>query len=567
MLATALLLPASQAARSGDMFTDQAAATGLDFFYFNGMSGEFFFNENVGAGVALFDYDNDGDLDVYFTQGRMQGEGKGLENALFPPPAGVALTDRLFRNDLVVTDDGGRVLHFTDVTEQSGIQGDGYGMGVAAGDYDNDGWVDLYVTNFRANQLWRNNGDGSFSDTTERAGAEEHRWSVSAVFLDYDRDGWLDLFVGNYTDFSLQNKRICYAPNSARDYCSPKLYGALPDRLLRNQGDGSFEDVSEQAGITRAFGPALGVIGTDLNNDGWLDLYVGNDAAANQLWLNQRDGTFRDEALLSGTAVNMEGAVEASMGVDAADFDGDGDEDLFMTHLLGETNTLYVNDGHGWFEDRSLVSGLAVPSKAYTSFGTAWFDYDNDGWLDLFAANGEVRVVPILAKAGDNYPLHQPNQLFRNRGDGTFEDISAQAGAVFTLSEVSRGAAFGDLDNDGDTDIVVANNSGAARLLRNEVGNARHWLGLRLVAKQGRDALGARVEIQIGEDRRLWRRVRTGGSYAAANDPRILVGLGQATRVDRVRVYWADGDVEDWPEVPLGRYTPLRQGQGRGVAQ
>ena len=546
-----------------EIFSEVAKATGLDFVHFNGMSGEFYFAEPIGGGIALFDYDNDGDLDVYLTQGHMLGAGKTAADALFPPASEGALTDRLFRNDLVINPDGTRTLRFVDVTQASGIRAGGYGMGVATGDFDNDGWVDLYVTNFRANQLWRNNGDGTFTDATELSATGDPNWGVSAAFLDYDRDGWLDLYVGNYTDFTLDNNKACYAPNGARDYCSPRVFGAAPDRLYHNRGDGTFEEVSKASGITHAFGAALGVVVADFNGDGWPDIYVANDGTANQLWMNQRNGRFLDEALLSGTAVNMEGVAEASMGVDAADFDADGDEDLFMTHLVGETNTVYVNDGQGWFEDRTLATGLAVPSKAFTAFGVAWFDYDNDGWLDLFVANGGVRVTPILLRAGDNYPLHQSNQIFRNLGNGRFTEVTAQAGRAFALSEVSRGAGFGDLDNDGDTDILVANNSGPARLLRNNVGNSRHWLGLRLLDSRGRDALGSRVEIRRSGGAVLWRRVRTDGSYATANDPRVLVGLGKQAGLSAVRVHWAGGKVEEWPALPVDRYTTLREGQGR----
>lgn len=547
------------------IFAEIAKATGLDFVHFNGMSGELYFAESIGGGVALFDFDNDGDLDAYLTQGHMLGPGKTLADALFPPKTERPLTDRLFRNDLKVHPDGTRTLRFVDVTEASGIRAHGYGMGVAAGDYDNDGWVDLYVTNFGANQLWHNNSDGTFTDVTEKSGTGHGNWSVSAAFVDYDRDGWLDLYVGNYTDFTPKNNKPCYGPSGARDYCSPKVFGALPDRLYHNRRDGTFEDASETSGITRTFGPALGVVVADFNGDGWPDIYVANDANPNQLWINGKNGKFTDEALLSGTAVNMEGVAEASMGVDAADFDGDGDEDLFMTHLVGETNTIYVNNGEGWFEDRSLATGLAVPSKAFTAFGTAWFDYDNDGWLDLFVANGGVRVVPILVRAGDNYPLHQTNQLFHNLSDGRYREVTAEAGKAFALSEVSRGAGIGDLDNDGDTDILVANNNGPLRLFLNNVGNTHHWLGLRLLDKHGRDALGSRVEVRRRKGSALWRRVRTDGSYAAANDPRVLVGLGKTVGVSSVRVHWAGGVVEEWAGVPVDRYTTLTEGEGKPV--
>ena len=466
----------------------------------------------------------------------------------------------------MIRPDGTRVLRFTDVTEAAGIRAAGYGMGVTTGDFDNDGWPDLYVTNFGSNQLWRNNADGRFSDVTAQAGVDDPRWSVSAAFLDFDRDGWLDLYVGNYVNFSFSNHIVCRSNSSAQDYCSPLAYNGLPDRLFRNRGDGRFEDVSARARIIRDFGGALGVVVGDYNGDGWLDIYVANDGVANQLWINRGDGTFANEALLAGVAVNMEGTAEASMGVDAADYDGDGDEDLFMTHLLGETNTLYVNNGQAWFEDRSLATGLAAPSKAYTSFGTGWFDYDNDGWLDLFVANGEVKTIPALAQAGDRYPLHQTNQLFRNLGNGRFQEVTAQAGAAFALSEVSRGAAFGDVDNDGDTDILLLNNNGPVRLLLNQVGAQHHWLGLRVLDRPGRDALGAWVEVAREAGGRLWRRVRTNGSYASANDPRLLVGLGTDTRVEAVRVHWLDGRVEQWQGLSIDRYTTLRRGQGEPVA-
>ena len=270
---------------------------------------------------------------------------------------------------------------------------------------------------------------------------------------------------------------------------------------------------------------------------------------------------------MSGTSVNMEGKAEASMGIDAADFDADGDEDLFMTHLLGETNTLYVNNGDGWFEDRSLATGLAAPSKAYTSFGVAWFDYDNNGLLDLFVANGEVKTIPALASVGDPYPLHQPNQLFSNQGNGRFQDISAVAGHSLKVSEVSRGAAFGDVDNDGDIDILVLNNSGPARLLINNVGNRKRWIGLRVLDRSRRDALGARVAVVLPSGATLWRRVRTAASYASANDPRVLIGLGETKHVQRVRIYWPTGNTDQWEELPLNRYTILREGQGEKGAR
>lgn len=554
----------SGAQQEEDLFSELAETTGLDFVHFNGMSGEYYMIENLGGGGALLDYDNDSDLDIFLVQGNMLGS-KSVADALFAPQPGKPLMDRLYRNDLVVNEDGTRALSFVDVTAESGIRSSGYGMGVTAGDIDNDGWVDLYVNNFGRNQLWRNNGDGTFSDITDKAGVGEERLSVSSAFMDYDRDGWLDLYVSNYVNFTPEKNRICHAPNGSRDYCSPLIYDPEPDRLYHNRADGTFEDVTAKSGIRRAFGAALGVVVADFNGDGWPDIYVANDGMVNQLWTNRKDGTFIDEGLLSGTAVNMEGKPEASMGVDAADVDSDGDEDLFMTHLLGETNTLYINNGQGWFEDRTVSTGLAAPSQGYTSFGTAWFDYDNDGWLDLLIANGGVNNFLSLVLANDPYPLHQTNQLFANLGGARFKEVTHKAGDVFALSEVSRGVACGDVDNDGDADVLLVNNNGRARLLINNMGSRQHWLGLRLVDRTGRDASGARVQVNRPRDSALWRRARADGSYASANDPRVLVGLGDSAKIDSVRVYWPSGRVEEWSDLLANRYATLYEGEGKEV--
>ncbi len=338
-------------APDGEWFNEVAAQAGIHFVHFNGMSGELYYPEIIGPGVALLDYDNDGDLDVYLVQGRMLGPEKTFAQAIFPPPPGSPSDDRLYRNDLVVRPDGSRVLHFTDVTEAAGIRTGGYGIGAATGDVDNDGWVDIYVTRYGSNQLWHNNGNGTFSDITARAGVDDPRLSVSATFFDFDRDGWLDLYVVNHVTFDLQTHKPCIGPLGSPEYCSTRMYPAVPGSLFRNRGDGSFEDVSKRSGITAAFGAGLGVVSADFNGDGWPDLYVANDGDPNQLWLNQRDGTFRDEALLAGAAVNLEGVALSGMGVDAGDFDGDGDEDIFVTNDTQQANSLYVNDGAGWFQE------------------------------------------------------------------------------------------------------------------------------------------------------------------------------------------------------------------------
>jgi hypothetical protein len=436
-------------------------------------------------------------------------------------------------------------------------------MGVAAGDIDNDGWTDIYLTKYAApNQLLRNNGNGTFTDISRKSGTDQQSWSVSASFVDVNRDGWLDLYVANYLQYELEDVSPCFGASGSPGYCTPDGYRALPDRLYLNRRDGTFSDVSVKSGVTRRFGPALGVATADFNGDGWIDVYVANDGRENQLWMNRRDGTFEDVALLSGVALPVTGKAEASMGVDAGDPDEDGDEDLFVTELSGEGSNLFVNDGSGSFDDRSAPSGVGPASLAFTGFGTAWLDFDNDGRLDLLSVNGTVQIIESLRQRRDPFPLHQRKLLFRNVGGGRFEDVSARAGAAFASSEVGRGAAFGDVDDDGDVDVVVGNNNGPARLLLNQLPR-RHWIGLRLVGTGGRDMLGARVEITRKGAPSLWRRARADGSYASANDPRIVVGLGDSTESPNVRVIWPDGTVETWAGVAIGRYTTLKQGSGK----
>jgi enediyne biosynthesis protein E4 len=540
-----------------DWFADRAAETGVNFTHVNGMSGKFDYAEIIGSGVALFDYDNDGDLDVYFAQGQP------LRTSGAPDPR--ARGGRLFRNDLVINPDGTRTLTFTDVTDTSGIASRGYGMGVATGDFNNDGCVDLYLTNLGENQLFRNNCDGTFTDVSKQSGTagKPGNWSVSAAFVDYDRDGWLDLFVGDYLNWNVATSMPCFSPSGRPDYCSPNVFQPQPSRLYHNNRDGTFTDVTKAAGMSAEFGPALGVSTADFNGDGWPDIYVANDGQPNQLWINQRDGTFKNTGLLSGTALSAHGKAKAGMGVDAGDIDNDGDEDLFVTNLTGEGNDLYVNDGSGLFEEQSGRSGLGPASRAYTGFGAAWFDIDNDGWLDMLIVNGAVQTIEALRRANDPFPLHQTKLLFRNLRNGRFEDVTARGGPAFQLSEVGRGAAFGDIDNDGDVDIVVNNNNGPARLLINEVGSRSHWIGLRLVSTGRRDAVGARAGVVLDNGTTLWRRARSDGSYASANDPRVLVGLGQSTHVASVRVVWPDGRTEERTDVPVDRYSTLTEGPSK----
>jgi len=558
--------PPPAAPLPSEWFADRAKESGLEFTHFNGMSGEFYYPEIMPPGVALFDYDNDGDLDVFVVQDQMLGK-KPLSAARPQPVGPSALSSRLFRNDLKP----GQPLHFTDVTAASGIVTRGYAMGVATGDFNNDGCVDLYVTVLGPNQLFRNNCDGTFTDVSKQSGTDDAGWSISATFFDYDRDGYLDLFVGNYLQYSVEANIHCFSLSGSVDYCPPHVYRSAPSHLYHNNRDGTFTDVTVQAGVAREFGPALGAVAADFNGDGWPDLYVANDGQPNQLWINQRDGTFKNTALLSGTALSPEGAAKSSMGVDAGDFDNDGDEDLFITELVGQGDDLYVNDGSGVFEDRSARLGIRLLSLPFTGFGAGWLDIDNDGWLDLVTVNGAVtQNVEALAR-NEPFSLQQRKQVFRNLGNPStssgqaarFEDATKAAGAVFQIPEVSRGLAFGDIDNDGDVDMVVGNDSGPLRLLINNVGNRKHWVGLRVVGGPGgRDMLGARVAVTASDNRTMWRRAHSDGSYASASDPRVFVGLGDASGPVKVRVIWPDGKSETFDNVAVDKYSTLEQGHG-----
>jgi hypothetical protein len=456
----------------------------------------------------------------------------------------------------------GRRLRFTDVTERSRISVSGDGMGAAAGDIDNDGWVDLYVTMRGSNHMLRNSGDGTFADVTEGTRTDDARWSTSASFFDYDRDGWLDLFVVNYVQFAPEMKRACFSAGSARDYCNPAVYPPAPDTLLRNNRDGTFANVTARSGLGVSAGRGLGVLAADFNQDGWTDLYVANDGDANQLWINQRgSGTFTDDALLTGVAFNRMGQPQGSMGVDLGDIDGDGDEDLFVTNLDNEGNTLYRNVGKGLFEDRTVEAGLF--KLGLTGFGTRFVDYDNDGWLDVVIVNGAVRHLAAQVQKGDPYPLRQRNQLFRNDRGRRFLDATDTAAAAFGPLHVGRGLATGDLDNDGDTDLLIFNNNGPARVLLNEAGTLRHWLGVRaLDSGHDRDALTARIVLLRSDGKSVVRRIQADGSYATASDPRVIFGLGNDTSMQVVRVHWPDGGAEDFRGLAVDRYWTLERGKG-----
>jgi enediyne biosynthesis protein E4 len=512
----------------------------------------------MGAGVALFDFDNDGDLDVFLVQGDALDRRQASAG-----DTSAAATSRLFRNDLAIGADGRRSPRFTDVTERAGVGLRAYGMGVAVGDYDSDGHLDLFVTAFGPDTLYHNNGDGTFTDATRQAAVSDAYWSTSAAFVDYDRDGRLDLFVANYVDFTIAANQLCTDPVGARDYCGPRAYRPVADRLYHNEGNGRFADVSETAGISKADGAGLGVATGDYNGDGWIDLYVANDATPNQLWINQHNGTFADEGLLSGSALNAQGNPEGSMGIASGDVDLDGDEDLFVTNIAGETSVLYINDGRATFDDARARWGLALPTAAFTGFGTSFFDYDNDGWPDLLIANGAVNVIE--AQRGQPSPYRMQNQLFRNTGARRFEETTAAGGAAFSRAEIGRGAAFGDIDNDGDIDIVVTNNNGPVRLLLNQAGSPKnHWLEVRVTEARGnRLGSGARIGVERAGRPTLWRRVRSDGSYLSASDMRVHFGLGSSPATESVVVQWPDGLRERWTSIAGDKLATLERGTGK----
>ncbi len=559
LLPLAFCLLLSSSLGQTPLFREVAAETGLQFHHFTGATGEFYMPEIMGSGVALFDYDRDGDLDVYFVQGTLLDEKKKLADARYAPPANWKPGNRLFRNELIPS---GK-LRFVDVTAQAGVGHISIGMGVSVGDIDNDGDLDLYVTNLGANVLYRNNGNGTFTDVTRDAGVDDPRWSTSAAFLDYDRDGDLDLYVCNYVNFTVRSHKRCFAPTGELDYCTPAAYRPLPDRLFRNDGKGAFTDMTQSSGIGSVLGPGLGVTCADFNGDGWPDIYVANDGAANLLWLNKQDGTFVESGLLAGAAYSMDGIARAGMGATAGDFDNDGDEDILVTNLAREGSTLYRNDGRGSFRDATQEFGLAQPSFLSTGFGVGWFDYDCDGRLDLFAANGAVTI--IAAQKATPYPFQQRNQLFHNEGvSAGLREISATAVPALQTPGVGRGAAFGDLDNDGDVDVLISNNNGTARLLLNDARARNHFLTVRLQGvKDNRDGIGALVTVQRKGQPPLQRRAHSDGSYLSASDLRVHFGLGASTEITDIIVQWPSGEKESWPQTTVDKQVTLRQQTGK----
>ena len=522
----------------GLAFRDVSATSGLaKFRHTDGSSGRKFFVEQMGSGVAMLDYNGDGRLDVYFCTG-----------AALPGYQGPKPANRLFRN----RGDG----TFEDVTRDAGVACGRYSVGAAAADYDNDGDTDLYICCFGPNLLYRNNGDGTFTDVSRGAGVAEPRLSSSAAWGDYNGDGFLDLYVANYVKYRLDRDLVCSKFKGHKSYCGPTLYEREEHTFYRNRGDGTFEDVSRAAGIRKKSGNGLGVLWVDYDDDDRPDIFVANDQSPNFLWHNNGDGTFTEVAEDAGVAFGEEGSARAGMGVDGGDFQNDGRMDLMVTNFSEESNGLYQNEGGGVFRDVSFASGMGPATIMFLGFGTAFLDYNRDGWLDLFFANGHV--MDDIERYSDSVTWAQSSQLFRNRGDGTFEDASDSSG-VSLGKRVARGAAFGDLDNDGRTDVVVSALRESPWHLRNEASPEAHWLGLELLAAKGNpQAVGAKIWVTAGGITQR-REVRAGGSYASTNDPRPLFGLGKHTRVDELKVRWPGGATTTIKGPPLDQYLKVKE--------
>jgi enediyne biosynthesis protein E4 len=522
-----------------------ASVSGINWVHTAGKSPEKYLPETTGAGCAFFDYDDDGWMDIYLVN-------SGKCDFYNPSPP---LRNALYRNNRDGT--------FTDVTEKAGVGAGGYGQGVAVGDYDGDGFPDLYVTQYGRSILYHNNGDGTFTDVTEKAGLAAPGWASSAVWFDYDNDGRLDLFVCRFADFSKEKSLPCgMGASGKRHYCFPAVFQPMPSWLFHNNGDGTFTDVSKESGIANALGKAWGVVATDINNDGRMDLFVANDTVANFLFANRGGGRFEEIGFQADVAFSAEGQARSGMGTDSADFDEDGWMDLLVANVNEQMFNVYQNKHDETFADEAVPLGLGMATRSLSGWGLKFFDYDNDGNLDVFLANGAPDDLIEEVYSGLKYA--EPLLLFQNTGK-VFKDVSAQSGPVFAKSFAARGMAIGDFNNDGAVDVLVSVNDGAPVLLKNNQGSKNHWLGVNLIGKKSNsDAIGARVTYQAGDLKRSRMKIG-GGSYLSAHDPRMVLGIGQRKKIDWLEVKWPlpNGRVERFTDLPVDRYITIVEGTGK----
>jgi enediyne biosynthesis protein E4 len=528
----------------GITLTDVSRQSGVSFVHTDGNSEQRYIVETVTAGLALFDYDNDGDIDIYFLNGAPL---KGATAKITPRNA-------LYRNDGNWT--------FTDVTAQAGVGDTGYGLGVAAGDYDNDGDRDLYLNNYGANVLYRNNGDDTFSDITEKAGVGNgHRVGAGTCFLDIDKDGDLDLYAANYVDFTYDNHQVARF-NGHPAYVGPLNYDGTPDTLYRNNGDGTFTDISVASGIASHKGTGMGMVCADYDNDGDTDVFVGNDVAGNSIFENDGSGRFEEIGLLTGLAYDLAGHAQGTMGVDCGDYNNDGLLDFHVTSYQRDWATLYCNLGGGTFEDVTRATGAGGQTYAHVTWGNGFADFDNDGDLDIFIACGHLQDNVKRFDRTTSY--HAPNQLMENQGNEKFVNVSEQAGDGMKVTWSSRGAGFDDLDNDGDIDVVISNSRRGPTLLRNDTPNKHHWLGIRLQGAQAnRDGIGSHVTIIAGDLKRS-AEVHSGRGYQSHFGMRLHFGLGAHEKVDRIEIQWLGGGKNIVENIPADRVVTITEGQGKG---
>ncbi len=522
-----------------------AERSGIRWRHRNGKSAEKYLPESTGAGCAFLDYDNDGWMDIYLVNSGpcdFWTPSKPVRNALY-------------RNNRDGT--------FTDVTEKAGVPGNAFGMGVAVGDYDGDGWPDLYVTQYPHSILYHNNGDGTFSDVTAKAGLTAPGWGTSAVWFDYDNDGRLDLFVCQFVEFSKALNKPCgIHEDGRRHYCIPKVYAPKPSWLFHNNGDGTFTDVSKDSGISAHLGKAWGAVATDINNDGLIDLWVANDTVANFLFVNRGKGKFDEIATAAGVAYSADGKARSGMGVDSADFDQDGWMDLFVSNLDRELFSIYRNNHDETFDDVALPTGIGKATKFMSGWGLKFFDYDNDGNLDLFLANGNPD--DLISSLHGEVTYEEPLMLFHNTGK-SFKNVSVQSGPIFSKPLAARGLAIGDFDNDGGVDVLISVNDGAPVLLKNNIGAQNNWLGIKLVGKQSNpDAIGARITYQSGDLKRSRMKVG-GGSFLSSHDPRMVLGLGTRRKIDWLEVKWPlpGGSTQRFSDLLINRYITIIEGENK----